>query len=52
VSALGDALLRIVAAAREDGLDAERALRLAVRSLQDDIRAREHGTAAGQVGDA
>jgi XTP/dITP diphosphohydrolase len=49
---LGEALLRIVAVAREHGLDAERALRVAVRSLQDDIRAREHGTAPGQVGDA
>jgi XTP/dITP diphosphohydrolase len=49
---LGAVLLRIVASAREDGLDAERALRVAIRSLQDDIRAREHGTAAGQVGDA
>lgn len=35
---LGAELLAIVARARADGLDAERALRGAVRSLQDDIR--------------
>ena len=38
---LGAALLGIVAAARVQGLDAERALRSALRSLQDDIRAAE-----------
>ena len=40
-SELGALLLGIVAAARDRGLDAERALRLGVRSLQDDIRAAE-----------
>jgi len=38
---LGASLLGIVAAARAQGLDAERALRSALRSLQDDIRASE-----------
>ena len=38
---LGADLLGIVAAARAQGLDAERALRGALRSLQDDIRASE-----------
>lgn len=40
-SELGALLLGIVAAARDRGMDAERALRLGVRSLQDDIRAAE-----------
>ena len=39
--ALGAELLGIVAAAKAQGLDAERALRGALRSLQDDIRASE-----------
>lgn len=39
--ALGAELLRIVAAARARGLDAERALRGAVRSLQAEVRAEE-----------
>ena len=39
--ALGAALLSIVASARAQGLDAERALRIAVRGLQDDIRSAE-----------
>lgn len=39
--ALGAALLSIVASARDQGLDAERALRIAVRGLQDDIRSAE-----------
>jgi len=38
---LGAELLGIVAAAKAQGLDAERALRGALRSLQDDIRASE-----------
>ena len=38
---LGADLLGIVAAARAQGLDAERALRSALRGLQDDIRASE-----------
>lgn len=39
--ALGAELLGIVAAARAQGLDAERALRAALRELQSDIRASE-----------
>ena len=39
--ALGEQLLAIVADARGRGLDAERALRGAVRRLQGDIRAAE-----------
>jgi XTP/dITP diphosphohydrolase len=38
---LGDALLALVASARAQGLDAERALRHAVRGLQDDVRSAE-----------
>ncbi len=38
---LGDALLATVVAARAKGLDAERAMRDALRRLQDDIRAAE-----------
>ena len=38
---LGDELLATVVAARAAGLDAERALRGALRALQDDIRAAE-----------
>lgn len=38
---LGDALLALVAAARENGWDAERALRERLRALQDDVRAAE-----------
>ena len=38
---LGAQLLAMVSAARDQGLDAERALRGALRSLQDDIRAAE-----------
>jgi XTP/dITP diphosphohydrolase len=44
-SALGDLLLSIVATAREHGLDAERALRIAVRGLEDDVRAAEAASA-------
>jgi XTP/dITP diphosphohydrolase len=38
---LGDQLLGIVAAARASGLDAERALRASLRTLQDDMRIAE-----------
>ena len=38
---LGDTLLALVASARAQGLDAERALRGAIRSLQDDVRTAE-----------
>jgi XTP/dITP diphosphohydrolase len=38
---LGQLLLAIVSTARDNGLDAERALRGALRELQDDIRAAE-----------
>jgi XTP/dITP diphosphohydrolase len=40
-SQLGQLLLAIVSNARDNGLDAERALRGALRGLQDDIRAAE-----------
>jgi XTP/dITP diphosphohydrolase len=40
---LGDELLAIVASARAKGLDSERALRSALRILQDDMRAAEIG---------
>jgi len=43
---LGPLLLAIVAAARAQGLDAERALRGAVRDLQEEIRATEAESAA------
>jgi len=38
---LGEQLLAIVAAARANGLDSERALRAALRTLQDEVRAAE-----------
>jgi MazG family protein len=38
---LGDVLLALVASARARGLDSERALRSALRDLQDEIRAQE-----------
>jgi XTP/dITP diphosphohydrolase len=38
---LGDTLIALVASARAQGLDAERALRGAIRSLQADVRAAE-----------
>ena len=38
---LGRTLLALVASARSQGLDAERALRAAVRGLEDDVRAAE-----------
>jgi XTP/dITP diphosphohydrolase len=43
---LGPLLLAIVAAAKAQGLDAERALRGAVRGLQDEIRAAESESSA------
>jgi XTP/dITP diphosphohydrolase len=39
---LGALLLSVVAAAKANGLDAERALRSTLRALQDDIRSAEH----------
>ena len=42
---LGPLLLAIVASARAQGLDAERALRVAVRDLQSEIRGAEHPAA-------
>ncbi|WP_104127075.1 MazG family protein [Cryobacterium sp. Y57] len=42
---LGPLLLAIVASARAQGLDAERALRTAVRDLQSEIRGAEHPAA-------
>lgn len=41
---LGRTLLALVASARSQGLDAERALRHAVRGLEDDVRAAEEGS--------
>ncbi|MFC9919388.1 MazG family protein [Agromyces binzhouensis] len=38
---LGDTLMSLVASARAQGFDAERALRGAIRSMQDDVRAAE-----------
>ncbi|MEV7692672.1 MazG family protein [Microbacterium sp. NPDC089189] len=40
---LGDALLALVARARDEGWDAERALRARVRALEDEVRAAEPG---------
>ncbi len=45
-SELGELLLAIVASARSQGLDAERALRVRLRGLQEEIRLRETGAAA------
>ena len=42
---LGDALLALVAVARENGWDAERALRERLRGLTADVRAAEGGAA-------
>ena len=47
---LGRLLLALVASARSQGLDAERALRTAVRALEDEVRAAEVPSAVG--GDA
>lgn len=44
---LGRTLLALVASARAQGLDAERALRHAVRGLEDDVRAAESASTAG-----
>jgi XTP/dITP diphosphohydrolase len=44
---LGRLLLEISAAARSQGMDAERALRSALRELQDGIREQEAGSGAG-----
>lgn len=49
--ALGAALLAVVAAARAQGLDAERALRHAVRGLEQEVRAAEGAAAAGGTAD-
>ncbi|MGA0566630.1 MazG nucleotide pyrophosphohydrolase domain-containing protein [Rathayibacter sp. KR2-224] len=43
---LGELLLGVVSAARTSGLDAERALRSAIRGLQDDARAAEQQVSA------
>lgn len=40
---LGDALLMLVVQARENGWDAERALRERIRALEDEVRAAESG---------
>lgn len=42
---LGDALLSVVASARDQGFDAERALRIAVRALQNEVRSAEASSA-------
>ncbi|WP_350349412.1 MazG family protein [Agromyces sp. G08B096] len=47
---LGEELLRLVATARSRGLDAERALRGALRGLEDEVRAAEASGAAGAAG--
>ncbi len=48
---LGHLLLAIVASAKSNGLDAERALRSTLRGLQDEIREQEAGVAdAGIIG--
>ncbi len=48
---LGSLLLAIVASAKSNGLDAERALRTTLRGLQDEIREHEAGVAdAGIIG--
>lgn len=48
---LGALLLAIVASAKSNGLDAERALRTTLRGLQDEIREQEAGVAdAGIIG--
>jgi XTP/dITP diphosphohydrolase len=48
---LGPLLLAIVASAKSQGLDAERALRSALRGLQDEIRAAESDAGASGGGD-
>ena len=49
---LGRTLLALVASARSQGLDAERALRGAMRGLEDEVRAAEAAEAAGDGDDA
>ena len=44
---LGRLLLALVASARSQGLDAERALRSAVRGLEDEVRSAEGSSDAG-----
>lgn len=44
---LGERLLAVVADARADGLDAERALRGAIRALKNEVRVAEAATAEG-----
>ncbi|SIO22652.1 MazG family protein [Agromyces cerinus] len=46
---LGRVLLGLVASARSQGLDAERALRTAVRGLEDEVRAAEESRAASRA---
>ncbi|HEY4269537.1 MAG TPA: MazG family protein [Galbitalea sp.] len=47
---LGRLLLGVVSIARDNGLDAERALRAALRSFQDDVRSAESGPSAERNG--
>ena len=49
---LGSVLLAIVSEAKANGLDAERALRTALRTLQDDIRMAEDAPAADDAPEA
>lgn len=49
---LGATLLALVASARSQGLDAERALRHAVRGLEDDVRTAEAGAASASAAGA
>jgi XTP/dITP diphosphohydrolase len=47
---LGRVLFSLVASARSQGLDAERALRHAVRGFEDEVRAAERGSTAAGTG--
>ncbi|WP_235934617.1 MazG family protein, partial [Agromyces humi] len=47
---LGRLLFSVVASARSQGLDAERALRHAVRGFEDEVRAAERAAAGGDAG--
>jgi XTP/dITP diphosphohydrolase len=47
---LGRLLFSLVASARSQGLDAERALRHAVRGFEDEVRAAERAAAAAEAG--
>ena len=49
-ASLGPILLAIVSAAKAQGLDSERALRTALRDLQDEIRAAEQATDPADAG--